>query len=189
MLTVQPHDAGVNVYWLYGATGAAHPLVCNACTSAGSSSNVTIATEAVSLAFAGTAAGSQAADGLNITAAEACSRLAADLPMLRKHRSRIMPSKPGISPVAVRIAVHHHACVASGLAVRLQVIAPVEVVLQDYYRQPVSTASGWLCEVAATGANISSLSGGTAVTDHGTAAFQDLVVTGATDCMLLRLVP
>ena len=59
-----------------------------------------------------------------------------------------------------------------------QVIQPVKVVLQDYYQQTVVTASGWLCEVSATGAGISSLSGGKAITANGTATFQDLIVTG-----------
>ncbi len=61
----------MNVYWLYGATGTAHPLNCNACITAGSSSNITIATEAVSLAIAGMTGSSEAAGTLNITAAQA----------------------------------------------------------------------------------------------------------------------
>ena len=63
-------------------------------------------------------------------------------------------------------------------SVNMQVIRPVKVVLQDYYQQTVVTASGWLCEVSAVGAGISSLSGGKAVTANGTATFQDLIVAG-----------
>ncbi len=61
----------------------------------------------------------------------------------------------------------------------VQVIKPVKVVLQDFYQQTVTTASGWLCEVSAAGAGISSLSGGKAITANGTATFQDLIVAGA----------
>jgi hypothetical protein len=64
---------------------------------------------------------------------------------------------------------------------------PVQVALQDYYGQLVSTASGWMCEVSATSASgISSLSGGKAVTDRGTAIFADLIVTGTSPCQAMR---
>ena len=62
---------GRNVYWLYGATGAAHPLTCDGCTTADGSSTVTFATEAVVLAFAGTTVSSEATGAFNITAAQA----------------------------------------------------------------------------------------------------------------------
>ncbi len=65
------------------------------------------------------------------------------------------------------------------MAAIVQVIKPVKVVLQDFYQQTVVTASGWLCEVSAAGAGISSLSGGKAITANGTATFQDLIVAGA----------
>jgi hypothetical protein len=63
----------MDVFWLYGQTGASHPLECNGCFMTGAK-HVAVATEAVSLAFAGnTTAFGAAADGaLNITAAQAC---------------------------------------------------------------------------------------------------------------------
>ena len=61
------------MYWLYGKTGASHPLKCNACSLTGAG-HVTVATEAVSLAFAGASAGTPAGGLLNITAAQACAK-------------------------------------------------------------------------------------------------------------------
>ena len=96
-----------------------------------------------------------------------------------RHVASFEHYNPGVTIRVGRRAVrlccacqHHVGCLA-------QVMPPVKVVLQDYYGQLVSTASGWMCAVSSMGASgIGSLSGGKAITDRGTATFDDLIVTG-----------
>ena len=67
------------MFWLYGATGASHPLECNACSMTGAGP-IAVTTEAVSLAFAGAGAGMLADGALNITAAQVCAWHSSDVP-------------------------------------------------------------------------------------------------------------